>query len=63
VNRKGNNVVNVRATITFYPETSKVLRKGYCKSHIRTKFIKIDSDGNEKDVGFSDAKEYDDGRY
>jgi subtilisin family serine protease len=63
VNRKGNNVVNVKATITFYPETSKVLRKGYCKSHIRTKFIKIDSVGNEKDVGFSDAKEFDDGRY
>jgi len=63
VGRKGNNVLKVRATISYFPESSKVLKKGYCKSHIRTKIIKIDTSGAEKDVSFSDSKMFESGRY
>jgi len=63
VSRKGNQVVRVRATIVFAPETSKVLRTGYCKSHIRTKIIKLDKNGVEKGESFSKSKEFDSGRY
>ncbi len=62
-NRKGNNKVNVRITITFYPETSAVLKSGYCKSHIRTKIIKLNKNGKPTDVPFSSSAVLESDRY
>jgi hypothetical protein len=63
VNRKKKDKVKVRVTISFYPETSAVLRKGYCKSHIRTKIIKLNNKGVETDVGFAGSSMLDSDRY
>ena len=62
-NRKGNNKVNVRVTISFYPETSAVLKSGYCKSHIRTKIIKLNKNGESADVPFSNSSVLNSERY
>jgi hypothetical protein len=62
-NRKGNNKIKVKVTISFYPETSAVLKSGYCKSHIRTKIIKLNKKGASADVSFSDSTVLDSDRY
>jgi hypothetical protein len=62
-NRKGNNKVNVKVTISFYPETSAVLKSGYCKSHIRTKIKKLNGAGNSADVAFSNSAVLESDRY
>jgi hypothetical protein len=61
--RKGNNKVKVRVTISFYPETSAVLRSGYCKSHIRTKIRKLNKNGDSTDVPFSNSAVLESDRY
>ena len=63
VDRKIRKKVKVSVTITFYPETSSVLKKGYCKSHIRTKIRKLDKNGAYKDISFSESSVLDDDRY
>jgi len=63
VNRAVDKKLRIRVTISFYPETSRVLKSGYCKSHIRTKIIKRNAQGEEKDVPFSSATVIDSDRY
>lgn len=63
VNRSGKNKVKVRVTIAFYPETSSALKKGYCKSHIRTKIVKKDEKNTFKDVPFSGSSLLQEDRY
>jgi hypothetical protein len=53
IDRPGRNKVKIRATISLYPETNALLKSGYCKSHIRTKIVKKDANGTNKDVSFS----------
>lgn len=62
-NRRGKDKLKVSVTIAFYPETSSVLKKGYCKSHIRTKIVKIDQKNNFRDVPFSQSSVLDEERY
>jgi hypothetical protein len=61
--RKGNDKVKVKVTISFYPETSAVLRSGYCKSHIRTKIKKLNKNGDSTDVPFSNSAVLESNRY
>lgn len=63
INRSVRDKVKVKVTISFYPETSAVLKSGYCKSHIRTKIIKLDQDGESKDVAFSASNVLNEDRY
>lgn len=63
INRSVRDKVKVKVTISFYPETSAVLKSGYCKSHIRTKIIKLDQDGEPKDVAFSASNVLNEDRY
>lgn len=63
IDRKVRNKVKIKVTISFYPETSAVLKSGYCKSHIRTKIIKLDKSGQNKDVGFSTSSVLNEERY
>lgn len=63
INRKIQKKVKVTVTITFYPETSSVLKKGYCKSHIRTKICKLNKSGEYQDVSFSGASVLNEDRY
>lgn len=55
--------VTIKATISFYPETNSTLKSAYCKSHIRTKIIKLDKNKKEKDVSFSTSNCIDSDRY
>lgn len=61
--KKGLGKVRIRVTIVTAPETSLNLESGYCKSHLRTKILKIGADGARKDVGFSDTDTMETGRY
>ncbi len=63
VNRKVRNKIKVKVTISFFPETSAVLKSGYCKSHIRTKIIKLNNRNEYKDVPFSKSSVLDSDRY
>ena len=55
--------VKISATISFYPETSSVLKSGYCKSHIRTKIVKLDKNKEARAVSFADSNILDSDRY
>jgi hypothetical protein len=63
INRKVKDKVKIKVTISFYPETSAVLKSGYCKSHIRTKIIKLNKSAVEKDVPFSNSTALESERY
>lgn len=52
--RKGKKL-KLRATLAFAPETSKTLRTGYCKSHIRMAIWKLDKDGELKQCTVDDG--------
>lgn len=62
-NGQAKENVKIRATISFYPETNSTLKAGYCKSHIRTKIIKLDKNKKEKDVSFSASNSIDSDKY
>ncbi|MBS0287890.1 MAG: S8 family peptidase [Proteobacteria bacterium] len=49
-NRRGLNKIQIKYTIVSSPETKKVLKSGYCKSHLRSKLSKLDQNGNMKDI-------------
>lgn len=55
--RKCNNKLRVRVTVAFSPETSRVLKRGYCKSHLQTKIQKLGTDGNPVDVPVGESLE------
>ena len=63
IDRSGRHKVKIKVSISFYPETSAVLKSGYCKSHIRTKIIKLNQDGIYKDVAFSTSSVLSEDRY
>lgn len=55
--------LKISVTITYSPETRASLSSGYCKSHIRTKIIKLDNASNESDINFSDSRSFESERY
>jgi len=61
--RRGLGKLKIRITIVTATETSLALRSGYCKSHVRTKIVKINGDGKRKYVPFSDSDTLETGRY
>jgi hypothetical protein len=61
--KRGLGKVKIRVTVTFYPETNALLKSGYCKSHIRTKIVKLNGQGAEDDVSFSECAVIDSDRY
>jgi len=48
--RKTLERLRVRCTVAFAPETNRTLRSGYCKSNLRCKLVKLDSQSREKEV-------------
>lgn len=45
-NRKGRSIFGIRITVAFNSETSRTLKSGYCKTHLRVNLHKKDSKGN-----------------
>lgn len=43
INRKGADIIRIRFTLAFSPETNRTLKAGYCKSHLRTQLSKLDT--------------------
>jgi hypothetical protein len=50
VKRDGRQKVRVRYTVVFAPETNRTLKSGYCKSHLRTKIVKLNQNKAEKEI-------------
>jgi hypothetical protein len=63
INRQIKEKVTVYVTICFYPETSASLKTGYCKSHIRTKLVKLNTAGDFVDIPFSKSSTMEENRY
>jgi hypothetical protein len=50
--------------LVFAPETNRTLKSGYCKSHMRTKILKVNSsDGEHKEVHSENSRERINERY
>ena len=56
IDRKGKKV-KIRLTVASSPETNKALKAGYCKSHLRVKLMKLNSESVLKDISVSDNAE------
>lgn len=63
INRQGRDIVRIRFTITFSPETNRTLKAGYCKSHLRTQLSKLNSDGLLKAIASDETSEVIKDRY
>lgn len=48
--RKGRRKLKISYTLVFFPETSRVLKEGYCKAHLRVNLSKRDATGNLKPI-------------
>lgn len=57
VSRPGRQKVTVCVTVVFSPETSRTLKRGYCKSHLRCKVEKLDTHGARHNVVPEDSPE------
>ena len=55
--RKGTNILRIKVTVAFSPETDRTLKSGYCKSYLRTKLLKKNS--NEELVVVPNSKSVD----
>ncbi|MDX1901852.1 MAG: S8 family peptidase [Gammaproteobacteria bacterium] len=44
IDRKGGDIIRIRFTLAFSPETNRTLKAGYCKSHLRTQLSKLNKD-------------------
>jgi len=57
INRKGTDIIRIRFTLAFSPETNRTLKTGYCKSHLRTQLSKLNKDNILTPIGSDETNE------